>query len=76
MCWWMAGYVHGRHPEICPHKCKPQLHIGKGETKKQTLIREAVEFQASLCIIRACVVIVSGCDGRHCQPRAALQLGG
>ena len=50
----LAGYVHGRHPEICPHKCKPQLHIGKGETKKQTLIREAIEFQASALLLPAC----------------------
>ncbi|KAK9824802.1 hypothetical protein WJX74_009932 [Apatococcus lobatus] len=38
-------YVHGRHPEMCPLKCKPVLGATKGETKKQTLIREALEYQ-------------------------------
>ncbi|KAK9867318.1 hypothetical protein WJX84_004437 [Apatococcus fuscideae] len=40
-----SGYVHGRHPEVCPHKCKPVVGIAENETKKQTLIREAMEYQ-------------------------------
>eukprot|EP00898_Chlorokybus_atmophyticus_P007291 jgi/Chlat1/7563/Chrsp63S00556 len=39
------GYVHGRHPEVCPNGCRPDASVGKGETKKQTLLREAKEFQ-------------------------------
>lgn len=41
----VAGYVHGKHPEMCPLKCKPVLGAVNGETKKQTLIREALEYQ-------------------------------
>ena len=43
-----AGYVHGRHPEICPNKCRPDPQAGYGESPKQTLIREALEFQVCL----------------------------
>ena len=42
---WHAGYVHGKHPEICPNDCKPDPQAGHGESPKQTLIREAMEFQ-------------------------------
>ena len=45
---WRAGYVHGRHPEMCPNKCKPDPQAGQGESPKQTLIREALEFQVCL----------------------------
>lgn len=49
-----AGYVHGTHPEICAKGCKPSMEVGKGETKKQTLIREALEFQAR----RRCLILL------------------
>ena len=39
------GYVHGRHPEICPAGCAP---LAKGaldhETPVQRLLREALEY--------------------------------
>ena len=55
--------MHGRHPEMCPLKCKPALGVTKHETKKQTLVREALEYQVEHlkllllqlpCIIRPC----------------------
>ncbi|CAD7697898.1 unnamed protein product [Ostreobium quekettii] len=39
------GYVHGRCPSICKYGCQPKKRLGAGETPRQTLIREAVEYQ-------------------------------
>lgn len=43
------GYIHGKHPEICAHGCRPDPKLDKygreGETPLQTLIREALEYQ-------------------------------
>lgn len=43
------GYVHGKHPAICKYGCEPDPLLGaygrKGETPKETLIREAIEWQ-------------------------------
>ncbi|KAG2495440.1 hypothetical protein HYH03_006386 [Edaphochlamys debaryana] len=43
------GYVHGKHPEICPNGCRPDPALGKhgrtDETPTETLIREALEYQ-------------------------------
>lgn len=43
------GYVHGRNPEICRFGCVPDPQLGKcgatGETPRQALLREALEFQ-------------------------------
>ncbi|KAG2450637.1 hypothetical protein HYH02_004477 [Chlamydomonas schloesseri] len=43
------GYVHGRHTEICPAGCTPDPKLDKygrtDETPRQTLIREALEYQ-------------------------------
>lgn len=39
------GYVHGNHPAICPHGCTPSVEVGAGESWKDKLLREAIEFQ-------------------------------
>ncbi|KAL4440247.1 hypothetical protein ABPG75_003248 [Micractinium tetrahymenae] len=43
------GYVHGAHPTICKHGCRPHPELGKNgyinETPRQALIREALEYQ-------------------------------
>ena len=50
-----AGYVHGTRPEICPRGCKPSADVGRGETKKQTLLREAMEFQVRNISSHICI---------------------
>eukprot|EP00898_Chlorokybus_atmophyticus_P001881 jgi/Chlat1/2694/Chrsp180S02868 len=44
-CFPYPGYVHGRHPEVCANGCRPDPKLGQTETKVQTLLREAREFQ-------------------------------
>ena len=43
------GYRQGTCPSICPHECKPVPQMQKYghvlETPKETLVREAIEFQ-------------------------------
>lgn len=40
-----AGYMHGRHPVFCSKGCAPDPDLGKGESPRETLIREAMEYQ-------------------------------
>jgi nitric oxide synthase oxygenase domain/subunit len=38
------GYIHGKHPEICPNACVPVVDARVGETPTDTLLREAREY--------------------------------